>query len=56
MNTRAFFNSHASKDDRFVKELRLTLGGQSLTVWVASRNLGGGAKLATEIENTVEEA
>ncbi len=56
MNTRSIFISHASKDDAFVKELRLALEGQGLTVWVDSRNLRGGHKLAPEIEKAIEEA
>ncbi len=50
------FISHASKDDGFVKELRFKLESQGLTVWVDSRNLRGGAKLAPEIEKAIEEA
>ncbi len=56
MNTRSIFISHASKDDEFVKQLRLALEGQGLTVWVDSRNLRGGHKLAPEIEKAIEEA
>lgn len=50
------FISHASKDDDFVKELRTALEGQRLPVWVDSRNLRGGAKLAPEIEQAIETA
>jgi hypothetical protein len=50
------FISHASKDDEFVKQLRLALEGQGLTVWVDSRNLRGGHKLAPETEKAIEEA
>ena len=56
VNTRSIFISHASKDDAFVKELRLALEDQGLTVWVDSRNLRGGHKLAPEIEKAIEEA
>ena len=56
MNTRSIFISHASKDDEFIKQLRLALEGQGLTVWVDSRNLRGGHKLAPEIEKAIEEA
>ena len=56
MNTRSIFISHASKDDEFVKQLRLALEGQGLTVWVDSRNLRGGSKLAPEINEAIEQA
>jgi hypothetical protein len=52
VNTRSIFISHASKDDGFVKELREALEGQGLAVWVDSRNLCGGAKLAPEIQKS----
>jgi TIR domain len=44
MNSAHIFISHASKDDEFVKGLRLALEGHQLPVWVDSRNLRGGAK------------
>ncbi|HZF40791.1 MAG TPA: toll/interleukin-1 receptor domain-containing protein [Blastocatellia bacterium] len=50
------FISHASKDDDFVKELRTALEGQRLQVWVDSRNLRSGSKLAPEIEQAIETA
>jgi len=50
------FISHASKDDDFVKELRTALESQRLPVWVDSRALRGGAKLASEIEQAIEAA
>lgn len=50
------FVSHATEDDEFVKQLRLALEGQGLSVWVDSRNLRGGAKLAPEIEQAIEQA
>jgi TIR domain-containing protein/CHAT domain-containing protein len=56
MNPNHIFISHVSKDDEFVKQLRLALEGQGLTVWVDSRNLRGGHKLAPEIEKAIEEA
>ena len=56
MNPSYIFISHASKDDAFVKELRLALEGQGLTVWVDSRNLRGGSKLAPEINEAIEQA
>ncbi len=50
------FISHASADDAFVAELRQALEAQRLLVWVDSRNLRGGAKLAPEIKAAIEEA
>jgi tetratricopeptide (TPR) repeat protein len=50
------FISHSSKDDGLVKELRAALETYGLSVWVDSRNLSGGAKLAPEIEKAIEEA
>ncbi len=56
MSGEHIFISHASKDDGFVKELRLALEAQGLTVWVDSRNLRGGNKLEPEINNAIEQA
>ena len=56
MSDGAIFISHASSDDAFVAELRQALEGQGLSVWVDSRNLRGGAKLAPEIEQAIEQA
>jgi tetratricopeptide (TPR) repeat protein len=50
------FISHASKDDDFVKELRAALESHQLPVWVDSRNLRGGEKLAPEISKAIEQA
>lgn len=50
------FISHASKDDPFVKELREALESHGLKVWVDSRNLRGGGKLAPEISAAIEQA
>ncbi|MBI4553614.1 MAG: TIR domain-containing protein, partial [Candidatus Latescibacteria bacterium] len=50
------FISHASKDDDFVQKLRLTLESRRISVWVDSRNLRGGAKLASEIEQAIQQA
>jgi hypothetical protein len=50
------FISHASSDDGFVKELRVALESLKLPVWVDSRNLCGGNKLAPEIERAIEDA
>src|SRR5262249_4584910 len=43
------FLSHASADDAFVGELRRALEDLQHPVWVDSRNLRGGSKLAPEI-------
>jgi tetratricopeptide (TPR) repeat protein len=56
MDAEFIFISHASKDDEFVKDLRLALEGQGLSVWADSRNLRGGDKLAPEIEQAIEQA
>ncbi|HEX5732327.1 MAG TPA: TIR domain-containing protein [Blastocatellia bacterium] len=56
MNNSHIFISHSSKDDDFVKELREALESQAVGVWVDSRNLRGGAKLAREIEVAIEQA
>jgi tetratricopeptide (TPR) repeat protein len=50
------FLSHATADDAFVAELRQALEALHLQVWVDSRNLRGGSKLAPEIEAAIEEA
>lgn len=50
------FISHASADDTFVAELRKALEALHLQVWVDSRNLLPGNKLAPEIETAIEQA
>lgn len=50
------FLSHATADDAFVAELRQALETQGISVWVDSRRLAGGAKLAPEIEANIEQA
>ncbi|MEA2604902.1 MAG: hypothetical protein QOF89_5894 [Acidobacteriota bacterium] len=50
------FISYASADKAFVADLRKALEAQHLTVWVDSRNLRGGDKLAPEIETAIEQA
>jgi hypothetical protein len=50
------FISHATKDDAFVKALRLALEAQGLSIWIDSRNLRGGDKLAPEIQKAISEA
>ena len=56
MSRSPIFISHATKDDAFVKELRQKLEGLGLSVWVDSRNLRGGDKLAVEVEKAIENA
>ncbi|MBM4045366.1 MAG: toll/interleukin-1 receptor domain-containing protein, partial [Planctomycetes bacterium] len=50
------FISHASADDAFVKELRQALEASDHLVWVDSRNLRGGSKLAREVEQAIQDA
>ncbi len=50
------FISHATADDAFVRDLRQALESLGLSVWVDSRNLRGGGKLAREIEQAIEAA
>jgi tetratricopeptide (TPR) repeat protein len=50
------FISHSSKDDDFVRELREALERQGVTVWVDSRKLRGGEKLAPEVVAAIERA
>jgi tetratricopeptide (TPR) repeat protein len=50
------FVSHSSKDDAFVKELRRALESLGIRVWVDSRELRGGSKLAPEIGEAIERA
>src|SRR6185312_14354929 len=50
------FISHASADDSFVDDLRKALEDHKIPVWVDSRNLRAGAKLAPEIAKAIEEA
>ena len=50
------FISHATTDDDFVRRLREELEGQGVTVWVDSRNLRGGDKLAPDIQQAIAEA
>jgi TIR domain len=47
------FISHASADDVFVAELRGRLEVLGISVWVDSRSLRGGSKLAPEIEAAI---
>src|SRR5882724_1332252 len=50
------FLSHASADDAFVGELRKALEALQVSVWVDSRHLRGGSKLAPEIAQAIEQA
>jgi tetratricopeptide (TPR) repeat protein len=50
------FISHSSKDDDFVRELREALEDQGVPVWVDSRKLRGGEKLAPEVAAAIERA
>ena len=50
------FISHATADDPFVRDLRQALESLGLTVWMDSRNLRGGDKLARQVEQAIEEA
>jgi hypothetical protein len=56
MSADFIFISHASSDDAFVTQLRQALEGQGLSVWVDSRSLRSGAKLAPEIAQAIEQA
>ncbi len=56
MSTEPIFISHASSDDAFVAQLRQALEDQGLSIWVDSRSLRGGAKLAPEIGQAIEQA
>jgi len=47
------FISHASADDGFVADLRRRLEDLRIPVWVDSRELRGGSKLAAEIEAAI---
>jgi len=50
------FISHATQDDELVKDLRIALEKLSLTVWVDSRNMRGGQKLAAEVSQAIKPA
>src|SRR5712691_4865496 len=56
MSNGPVFISHATRDDAFVRELRLALEGLHILVWVDSRNLRGGNALAPEITQAIEQA
>src|SRR5258708_26454936 len=50
------FISHASADDAFVANLRKALEDLKIPVWVDSRSLQPGGKLAPEIEGAIRGA
>jgi tetratricopeptide (TPR) repeat protein len=50
------FISHSSKDDAFVRELRMALADHDQEGWIDSRELRGGDPLWPEIEKALEEA
>lgn len=50
------FISHSSKDDAFVRELRMALADHGQAGWVDSRELRGGDPLWAEIQKAIEEA
>jgi tetratricopeptide (TPR) repeat protein len=50
------FISHSGRDDSFVKDLRQALEALGVNVWVDSRELRGGSKLAPEIDEAIERA
>ncbi len=50
------FISHSSNDDAIVKKLRKILESHKLKIWVDSRELSAGKKLAPEIEKAIDEA
>src|SRR5690349_20563919 len=56
MQPKSVFISHASADDNFVAELRRALNNHGIPVWVDSRELRGGNKLAPEIVQAIEQA
>lgn len=56
MSDTVIFISHASADDAFVAELRTALEALHLPVWVDSRNMPAGSKLAPDIEKAIEQA
>src|ERR1041384_174286 len=50
------FISHSSKDDEFVRDLRMALADHGQDGWIDSRELRGGDPLWTEIQKAIEEA
>src|SRR5215471_4384274 len=56
MQPNSVFISHASADDSFVAQLRQALESRGISVWIDSRELRGGNKLAPEITQAIEQA
>jgi len=50
------FNSHSSRDDAFVRDLRATLADHGQDGWIDSRELRCGDPLWPEIQKAIEEA
>ncbi len=50
------FISHSTQDDGFVRELQRTLGDQGVSVWIDSRDLLPGGRLAPDIKKAIDEA
>src|SRR6266699_5797711 len=50
------FNSHSSRDDAFVRDLRATLADHGQDGWIDSRELRGGDPLWSEIQKAIDEA
>ncbi len=50
------FISHSSKDDAFVRELRVVLADHGQPGWIDSRELRGGDPLWPEIQSAIDEA
>jgi tetratricopeptide (TPR) repeat protein len=55
-NSSKLFISHSSKDDTFVRELRMALADHGQEGWIDSRELRGGNPLWPEIRKAIEEA
>lgn len=55
-STGAFFISHSSQDDAFVRDLRATLADHGQDGWIDSRELRGGDPLWLEIEKAIDHA
>jgi len=53
---RDLFISHSSQDDAFVRELQRALGDQGVSVWIDSRDLLPGGRLAPDIKKAIDEA
>lgn len=56
MSEAGIFLSHTTADDAIVEEIRGSLEGQGLSVWVDSRELSGGDDLSKKILDRIERA